>query len=59
MYFVIILRCFLFLHENMFWVIIRMSTHDICFYGELEKIIPKLSSYTAPQQVFCKRLCFR
>ena len=21
-----------------------MSTHNICFYGELEKIIPKLSS---------------
>ena len=25
-----------------------MSTHNICFYGELEKIIPKLSSNTPP-----------
>ena len=23
-----------------------MSTHDICFYGEITKIIPKLSSNT-------------
>ena len=23
-----------------------MSTHNICFYGEITKIIPKLSSYT-------------
>ena len=27
-----------------------MSTHNICFYGELEKIIPELSSNT-PYQV--------
>ena len=28
-----------------------MSTHNICFYAELEKIIPELSSNTPPQQV--------
>ena len=36
----------------MLWVLIRigeailMSTHNICFYGEPTKIIPKLSSNT-------------
>ena len=25
-----------------------MSTHNICFYGELEKIITKYSSLTSP-----------
>ena len=33
----------------MLWVLIRailMSTHNICFYGEITKIIPKLSSNT-------------
>ena len=38
----------------MLWILIRsallkallMSTHNICFYGDLEKIIPKLSSGT-------------
>ena len=28
-----------------------MSTHKICFYGELEKIIRELSSNTHPYQV--------
>ena len=27
-----------------------MSTHNICFYVELEKIIPKLSSNTLPNK---------
>ena len=30
-----------------------MSTHNICFYGELEKIIQELSSNTPPYQVLC------
>ena len=36
----------------MLWVLIRigeailMSTHNICFYGEITKIIPKFSSNT-------------
>ena len=30
----------LFLHKNMLWVLIRMSTNNICFYGELTKIEP-------------------
>ena len=35
----------------MLWVLIRiasrlMSTHNICFYGEIVKIIPELSSNT-------------
>ena len=33
-----------------------MSTHNICFYGELEKIILELSSYTPPYQAPCKLL---
>ena len=28
-----------------------MSTHNICFYGELEKIIPELSTDTPTKQV--------
>ena len=52
--FVIILgQFFLFLHKKLLWVLIRsasllliMSTHNICFYGELEKIFPDLSSNT-------------
>ena len=27
-----------------------MSTHNICFYGEIRKIIPELSPNTLPQQ---------
>ena len=39
-----------------------MSTHNICFYGELEKIIPEQSSNTFPSHVLCsyfflKRYC--
>ena len=30
-----------------------MSTHNICFHGKLEKIIPELSSNTPPYQVSC------
>ena len=31
----------------MLWVLaILMSTHNICFYGEISKIIPQLSSNT-------------
>ena len=30
-----------------------MSTHNICFYGKLEKIIPELSLNTPPYQVPC------
>ena len=30
-----------------------MGTHNICFYGELEKIILELSSNTPPYQVPC------
>ena len=33
-----------------------MSTHNICFYGELEKIIPELSSNTPPYQVSCTKV---
>ena len=29
-----------------------MSTHNICFYGELEKIIPESSSNTTPSFIF-------
>ena len=29
-----------------------MSTHNICFYGEIRKIIPELSPNT-PYQVLC------
>ena len=29
-----------------------MSTHNICFYGEIRKIIPELSSNTPPYQCF-------
>ena len=36
-----------------------MSTHNICFYGELEKIIPELSSNTPPYQVPCIFFLFR
>ena len=32
-----------------------MSTHNIYFYGELEKIIPELSSNTPLKQVFCQK----
>ena len=32
-----------------------MSTHNICFHGELEKIIPELSPNTPPEQVPCSR----
>ena len=49
---------FLFLHKNMccgysleaprLAEALVMSTHNICFYGELEKIIPELSSNTPP-----------
>ena len=28
-----------------------MNTHNICFYGDLEKIIPEISSNTPPYQV--------
>ena len=34
-----------------------MSTHNICFYGEIEKIIPELSSNTPPYQVPCDVYC--
>ena len=37
----------------MLWVLdeaILMSTHNICFYGEMRKIIPKLSPNT---QLIC------
>ena len=30
-----------------------MSTHNICFYGEIRKIILELSSNTPPYQVPC------
>ena len=30
-----------------------MSTHNICFHGELEKIIQELSSNTLPYQDSC------
>ena len=33
-----------------------MSTHKICFYGILEKIILELSSNTPPYQVLCINL---
>ena len=46
-YFVIINRSFcLFLHKNICGEAILMSTHNICFYGDLTKIIPELSSDT-------------
>ena len=32
--------------KHILWVPILMSTHNICFYGEITKIIPKLSSNT-------------
>ena len=32
-----------------------MSTHNMCFYGEIKKIIPELSPYIA-QQVLCPRI---
>ena len=35
-----------------------MSTHNICFYGEIWKVIPKLSSNTLVQRVFCNKLFF-
>ena len=38
----------------MLWVLtemLLMSTHNICFYGEIEKIIQELSSNTPPQHV--------
>ena len=35
-----------------------MSTHNICFYGEIRKIIPELSSDTPPLQVLCPKLCY-
>ena len=31
---------------------LQMSTHNICFYEELEKIIPELSPNTPPLQAF-------
>ena len=36
-----------------------MCTHNICFYGELEKIVLELSSSTFPEQVHCWWLKFR
>ena len=33
-----------------------MSTHNICLYGEREKIILELSSNTPPYQVSCVSL---
>ena len=30
-----------------------MSTHNICLYGELEKIIPELSPKNPSKQVLC------
>ena len=42
---------------------LQMSTHNICFYGELEKIIPELSSNMPPYQVLWRsqfmKLTFR
>ena len=41
----------------MLWLLIRStsrSTHNVCFYGETEKIIPELLSDTPPQQVLCR-----
>ena len=33
----------------MLWVVIRItSTHNVCFYGEISKNIPKLSSLSVP-----------
>ena len=32
-------------------VCIQMSTYNICFYGEMEKIIPEFSLNTPPLQV--------
>ena len=36
---------FLFLHEIMLWVLILMSTHNICFHGEIRKILSRYPSY--------------
>ena len=36
-----------------------MSTHNICFNGELEKIILELSSNTPPYQVSCQCIIIR
>ena len=30
-----------------------MSTHNICFYGEIRKIIPELSPNAPPLQFLC------
>ena len=34
-----------------------MSTHNICFYGEMDKIIQELSPNTPPYQVLCVYGC--
>ena len=47
----------------MLWVLIRsalarlMSTHNICFYGEIRKIIPELSPNTPSKQFLCYQTC--
>ena len=41
-------------HNICFCEALLMSTHNVCFYGELEKIIPELSSNTPPYQVSCQ-----
>ena len=35
-----------------------MSTHNICFYGEIRKIIPELSPNTPPEQFLCFSFAF-
>ena len=36
-------------HQKRLTEVLLMSTHNICFYGEIRKIIPELSSNTPPQ----------
>ena len=49
--------------KHMLWVLISkailMSTHNICFYGEITKFIPKLSSLSACFTVTVIFLSFR